>query len=99
MKRWRKKEKSLFFEFFTVLVLAVFGFYFFYSGVKLFKEGSEIKKKNLKLKEELEKEQLKKNELQRKFQEIQQESFWEEKARERGYKKVGEEQYMIYPSP
>lgn len=88
----------MFFEIFISLVLLVFSGYFLFSSAKLASEFKNLEKENLKLKEDLEKEISKQKELEKKYRYLQSESFWEEKIRERGYKKVGEEQYLIYPS-
>lgn len=93
----RKKREIFLFEFFGFLSLIIFTSFFVFSGLKIFEEKLKIKNEISKIKSELEKEISRNEELKKKLEKFQEESFWEEKARERGYKKAGEKEVIIFP--
>lgn len=93
----RKKEGIFLFEFLAFLFLIIFTGFFTFSGLKIFKEKLKLKNDVSKIKSELEKEISRNEELKKNLEKFEGESFWEEKARERGYKKAGEKEIMIFP--
>jgi len=64
-------------------------------NLRIFKERIEIEKKAKSLKEELEKLTQKKKEIEEILSKAKTQFFWEEKAREQGFIKEGEEPMII----
>jgi len=77
------------------LFLTFFLIFLIYLNFSLFKKGKEVRKKAKFLKAEIEKAEKEKEKLKEKLSETEKESFWEEKAREQGYIKEGEEPFII----
>ncbi len=77
------------------LFLIFFFLFLSYLNFSLFKKGREIKEKAEFLKAQIREAEKKKEKLKEKISETEKESFWEEKAREQGYIREGEEPFII----
>lgn len=90
-------KESIFFPIFLSLIfLTVIGSLVF-SDWKVNKRRTELQAKIEGLKEEIQTLEAKKTELESGISQTEKESYWEEKIREEGYKKPGEEQLVILP--
>lgn len=89
MRRKKKEEKLIFiFSLFFLVFLLFLNF-------KVFKERKRIKEKAELLRGEIESLIKKKEEIEKSLYKSKKESFWEEKAREQGFIKEGEEPIII----
>jgi cell division protein FtsB len=92
-KKKTKKEKfsnlvSLFTSFLLIFFLA-------FSNFKIAKSKTELKNRLRNLTTQLNQIEEKNRELKKKIGQVEKESFWEEKIREEGYVKEGEEMIVI----
>ena len=85
----------------SVLLLAIFlgaiGFFIF-SSWKISQKRSEMASRIESLQSELEELEEKSENLRSGINEAQTDYYWEERAREQGYKKPGEETVVVLPS-
>lgn len=92
------KEKSdVFFQVaFSILTIFLVGF-LLVSNVKIEKRRSEMSVRIDSLKKEIQTLQQKKDELESNLSQTGKESYWEEKIREEGYVKEGENPVVVMP--
>lgn len=98
-KKFKKGEvrQTVFFSvFLSILVLAAIGFLVF-SNLKVQKRRAELTSQIDQLKKEIQIIEEKNNQLRAGISQSEKESYWEEKIREQGYKKPGEEVTVILP--
>jgi len=86
------KEKGKNFIFFIIFLLFLF---LLFLNIKVFKERKETEKRVQNLKKEIENLVKKKKEFERILSKAKSELFWEEKAREQGFIREGEEPIII----
>ena len=95
-----KKIKSSHTIFFSTLIgiltLLVIGFLIF-SNLKISQKRAELTSRIETLKKEIQILEEKNQELRASLTQTESESYWEEKIREQGYKKPGEEQVVVLP--
>ena len=98
-RRFRKYSHQIIF--FSVLIgsllVLVIGFLIF-SNLKISQRRAELTTKIEDLKKEIQIFEKKNQELRAGITKTLSESYWEERIREQGYKKPGEEQIVILPS-
>jgi len=95
-----KKENSFQNIFFSVLIaIFLFGMvgFLIISNFKINQRRSELLGQISSLEEEIQELEEKNKELQAGISNTETESFWEEKLREQGYKKPGEEAVVVLP--
>jgi cell division protein FtsB len=86
-----KKEKNYTFIFLVVLIV----FFLAFANVKAFLQNKKIKQQLEDSVKKLEMLKTQKERLEKELERGKKESFWEEKAREQGYQKEGEEPMII----
>lgn len=79
-----------------VLVLVIIGFLIF-SNLKIIQKRAELTAKIEPLKEEIQILEEKIRELRAGITQTETETYWEERVREQGYKKPGEETVVVLP--
>jgi cell division protein FtsB len=90
-------RKSIFFPIlFSLIFLAVIGFLVI-TNWKINQKRAELQTKIENLKKEIQILEEKKAKLKAGILETEEESYWEEMAREQGYKRPGEEQVVVLP--
>jgi len=97
-RRFRKgSHQTIFFSILIgFLLILVIGFLIF-SNFKISQRRAELTAKIEDLKKEIQILEEKNQELQAGITETHSESYWEERIREQGYKKPGEEQIVVLP--
>ena len=97
-RRFRKdSHQTIFFSILTgSLLVLVIGFLIF-SNLKISQRRAELTTKIEDLKKEIQILEEKNEELRAGITETHSENYWEEKIREQGYKKPGEEQIVVLP--
>jgi cell division protein FtsB len=88
----RRKKKE---ERFVLFLLVFFLVFLLFLNFKIFQERKKIKEKADSLRSEIENLIKKKEEIEKSLSESKKETFWEEKAREQGFIKEGEEPIII----
>jgi cell division protein FtsB len=88
----RKRERT---KNFIFLIILIFSLFLVFINLKIFKERKEIEKKVQDLKKEIEDLSQRKKEIEEILSKTKSEIFWEEKAREQGFIKEGEEPIII----
>jgi cell division protein FtsB len=95
-----KKRKSFQNIFFSVLIgallVGVIGF-LVVSNIKISQKRSELTSRIESLNKEIEALKEKKERLEAGIEDAESEAYWEEKLREQGYKKPGEEAVVVLP--
>lgn len=81
-----------------ILVIGAIGFLFI-SNLKINKKRAELRAKIEALKKEIQILEEKNQKLKAGILERKKESYWEEKIRQEGYRRPGEEQVVILPPP
>lgn len=79
-----------------ITILAVIGFLTF-SNLKINQRRAELRSQIEAIKKEIQFLEEKNQELRAGISRTESESYWEEKVREQGYKKPGEEQVVVLP--
>jgi cell division protein FtsB len=79
-----------------ITILAVIGFLTF-SNLKISQRRAELRSQIESIKKEIQLLEKKNSELRAGITKTESESYWEEKIREQGYKKLGEEQVVVLP--
>jgi cell division protein FtsB len=96
----RKKRKSFQGIFFSVLIgallVGVIGF-LIVSNIKISQKRSELTAKIESLNKEINILKERKERLESGIEDAESEAYWEEKLREQGYKKPGEEAVVVLP--
>lgn len=87
----RPQKPSLVFYVWSLLIIL----FLIFSNMKMLQKRISIEREVLKAREEVERLEKKKRELEESIEKGVKESFWEEKAREKGYIKEGEESIII----
>ena len=87
----RKREKNFGLIFVGLLVLIFLAF----ANLKAFFQNKKLKKEVDESLKKLEMLKIQKERLEKELEKGKKESFWEEKAREQGYQKEGEEPMII----
>lgn len=82
-------------NFFVWFLLSLCLLFLLFLNLKIVNKERELLKKAQNLQAEIEALNAKKEELKQKIEKTQKEKFWEEKARERGFIKKGEEPFII----
>ena len=95
-RKKKSKEEVIFQAIFFVLILFSIGFLAF-SNWKISKKREELTTKIESLKEEIGLLEQEKQELETGISETEKESYWEEKVREQGYVKEGENPVVVIP--
>ena len=93
----RARVKNIFFSVLFTLAIIVIVAFFIYSNVKISQKRTEQLKKIEELNKEIQDLQQKNEQLKSGINAAGTQAYWEEKAREQGYKKPGEEQVTIVP--
>jgi cell division protein FtsB len=89
----RKEQKGVHFFFFLISTFLII--FLAISNLKIEAKRRELKKKIEDLKSEVQVLKKKNEELKKAISKVKSESYWEEKAREEGYVKEGEETIVI----
>ena len=98
----KKKEKKELFQdiffsiFIAILFLGMMGF-FAVSGYRISKKEKELSARIEVVREELRELEEKNQMLKEGIYQAEDETYWEEKVREQGYKKTGEQQVVVVP--
>ena len=95
-RKKKSKEEIIFQAVFFVLILFFIGFLAF-SNWKISKKREDLTTKIESLKKEIEFLEQEKQELEIGISETEKESYWEEKVREQGYVKEGENPVVVIP--
>jgi len=97
-RRFRKdSHQTIFFSILIgILLAAAIGFLTF-SNLKISQRRAELTAKIEDLKKEIQILEKKNQELRAGITQTESESYWEERIREQGYKKPGEEQIVVLP--
>ena len=94
----RGRIKNIFFSvLFAFSIISIVAF-FFYSNLRINQKRAEQLKKIEELRKEIQDVEQKNAELKSGISAAGTQDYWEEKAREQGYKKPGEEQVTIVPA-
>ncbi len=93
MGKFRKKKKEKNFGLIFVGLLVVT--FLFFANFKAFFQNKKLKKEVEESLKKLEMLRAQKERLEKELERGKKESFWEEKAREQGYQKEGEEPMII----
>jgi len=98
IKRIKKSPgKNIFSSVLIIIsILAVIGFLTF-SNLKISQRRTELRSQIETFKKEIQLLEEKNQELRAGITKTESESYWEEKVREQGYKKPGEEQVVVLP--
>jgi len=98
--RKNRKRRSFRTIFFSVLIgfllFSVIGFLIF-SSFRIVEKRKELSSKIKNLNEQIQSLKQRKEQLEAGIFQAEGEDYWEEKAREQGYKKPGEQQIVILP--
>ena len=89
--------KSIFFSIFLGLIFLATISFLVFSNWKINQKRTELQNKIDNLKKEIENLETKKTDLEAGISQTAEEIYWEEKIREQGYKKPGEEQVVVLP--
>ena len=99
--KFRKSKKNpyqtLFFSIFLGLLFSVMVGFLVFSNWKITQRRAELTTKIEALKKEIQILEEKNQQLRAGILQIEKESYWEEKIRQEGYKKPGEEQVVVLP--
>ncbi|UZE93526.1 MAG: septum formation initiator family protein [Candidatus Nealsonbacteria bacterium] len=95
-KKKKSKKDIVFQTFFLILTLSFIGFLAF-SSFKINKKRAELTEKIESLKEEIEFLEKEKEQFEAGISQTEKESYWEERVREEGYVKEGENPVVIIP--
>lgn len=95
-KKKKSKKDIVFQTFFLILTLFFIGFLAF-SSFKINKKRAELIEKIESLKEEIEFLEKEKEQFEAGISQTEKESYWEERVREQGYVKEGENPVVIIP--
>lgn len=95
-KKKKSKKDIVFQTFFLILTLFFIGFLAF-SSFKINKKRAELTEKIKSLKEEIEFLEKEKEQFEAGISQTEKESYWEERVREQGYVKEGENPVVIIP--
>ena len=95
-RKKKSKEEVIFQAIFFVLILFFIGFLAF-SNWKISKKREELTTKIESLKEKIGLLEQEKQQLETGISETEKESYWEEKVREQGYVKEGENPVVVIP--
>lgn len=96
IKKGKSYQAVLFSIIIGILVFGAIGFLVF-SSFKINQRRTELISKIESIKEEIQTLEKKNEELRAGIIQTQDETFWEEKIREQGYKKLGEETVVVLP--
>jgi cell division protein FtsB len=96
-KKKKRKYEKLISWFFIVLIMGILGF-LFYSNYKINKKRAELLNQIENLEKEIWILEEQTFDLQAGISEADKESYWEEKAREQGFVREGEQPVVIVPS-
>lgn len=91
MKRRKRREKKYVFNFLVALIVLFLAF----ANIKAFLQNKKIKEQLDASVKKLEMLKTQKEKLEKELERGKKESFWEEKSREQGYQKEGEEPMII----
>jgi cell division protein FtsB len=98
-----KKEKQYFQNiFFSLLLIVLFSgiiIFIIISNIRISQKRTELTARIESLKKEIQVLEEKNKELKAGISQSQEEAYWEEKIREQGYKKPGEEVTVVLPPP
>ncbi|MFH1181298.1 MAG: septum formation initiator family protein [bacterium] len=93
----REKNQALLFSIFiAILTLGMISFLII-SDYRINKKRVELSEQIKKYQKDIQELEERNAQLKAGITQTQQESYWEEKAREQGYKKPGEEQVVVVP--
>lgn len=93
----RERVKNIFFSvLFALSIISIVAF-FVYSNLRISQKRAEQLKKIEELEREIQDVEQKNEQLKSGISAAGTQDYWEEKAREQGYKKSGEEQVTIVP--
>ena len=95
-KRKTSKEDKIFQVLFFILTISLIGFLLI-SNLKIQKRRSELQVEIESLKKEIENLEEKKKELEAGISATEKESYWEEKIRQQGFVKEGENPVVVLP--
>jgi len=98
IKRENSKQTIFFSLVLLLLFLLVIGFLII-SNLRINQRRSELNSQIRRLQEEIQVLEKKNQELKAGISQTEKESYWEEKIREQGYKKPGEEAVVVLPPP
>ena len=96
-RRFRKDPRQTIFSILTGFLLVLATGFLIFSNLKISQRRSELTAKIEDLKKEIQILEEKNQELRAGITKTYSESYWEEKIREQGYKKPGEEQIVVLP--
>jgi cell division protein FtsB len=91
VKRRKRREKKYVFNFLVALIVLFLAF----ANIKAFLQNKKIKEQLDASVKKLEMLKTQKEKLEKELERGKKESFWEEKSREQGYQKEGEEPMII----
>lgn len=91
MRRRNRREKNYVLNFLIALIVLFLAF----ANVKAFLQNKKIKQQLEDSMKKLEMLKTQKEKLEKELERGKKESFWEEKSREQGYQKEGEEPMII----
>ncbi len=95
-KRKKSKEDIVFQVIFLILTLFFVG-YLAFSSFKIGKKRTELTEKINSLKKEIDFLELEKERLEAGISQTEKESYWEERAREQGFVREGENPVVVVP--
>ena len=91
------KYQNLFFSVLIVSLTAGIVFLIIFSSIKMNRKRAELTNRIDSLKQEIKSLEEDQKRLQSGISQTESESYWEEKVREQGYKKPGEETIVVLP--
>lgn len=94
-KKSGSKKEDLFFQAIFVLLFVFFISYLVISNYKIIKKRSQLNEKINDLTEKIQMLEVEKQRLEAGITQTQKDVYWEERIREQGYVKEGEEQVVI----
>jgi len=94
-KKSSSKKEDLFFQAIFVFLFVFFISYLIISNYKIIKERGELSERIQRLTEEIQMLEVEKQRLEAGITQTQKDVYWEERIREQGYVKEGEEQVVV----
>lgn len=94
-KKSGSKKEDLFFQAIFVLLFVFFISYLIISNYKIIEKRSQLNEKIKSLTEEIQMLEVEKQRLEAGITQTQKDVYWEERIREQGYVKEGEEQVVV----
>ena len=96
-KNKRETFRTIIFSIFLGFLTLGFIAFFVISDFRISQKRKNLQGQIEKLQQEIQLTEEKKAKLEAGISQIQKDAYWEEKVRERGYKKPGEEQVVVLP--